>query len=195
MVNKRLHHLEIKVLIQYGPPELFSANSAGVWKSRFLGGFAGPFKWISVMHGRRHQDSMNTSAHEKRRWGRGGGESISLAMSHWLHCFTRFPGSRGFTSAMPLRRGERQAMKRVSTDHTQIWMREQSTKKGNECLLWLCGRAGWEGLGVVCTVNCNSLGRTEVTVIQECAKDTLKTILLWDNRSLGAYQNTDILTS
>lgn len=38
MVNKRLHHLEIKLLIQYGPPELFSANSAGVWKSRFLEG-------------------------------------------------------------------------------------------------------------------------------------------------------------
>lgn len=36
MVNKRLHHLEIKLLIQYGPPELFSANSAGVWKSLFF---------------------------------------------------------------------------------------------------------------------------------------------------------------
>lgn len=113
---------------------------------------SGPFKWISVMHGRRHQDSMNTFAHDKQRWGRGGGESISLAMSHWLHCFILFPGSRGFTSAMLPHKEEWRRWKAwVWSTHGFEWEEEKkkkATQRGNEGFVqrWV---------------------RTDVTVIQE----------------------------
>lgn len=132
-VHKHLHYNEIKMLIQYSSLELLNSLQVCVWFSFF----SGPFKWISVMHGRCHQDSMNTFAHEKRRWGRGGSESISLAMSHWLHCFILFPGSRAFTSAM-LPHREVEVMKSMSLGHTQIETEKQASvwnKKHKNILL------------------------------------------------------------
>lgn len=164
-----MHHLEIKMLIQYNlncfPPTLQVCE-------RFSFFFPGPFKWISVMHGCRHQGSMNTFAHEKWRWGRGGGESISLAMSHWLHCFIRFPGSRGFTSAILPHREEWRRWKSMSPGHTHR-SKLESRQHGEETRAGCVGGCAWvmRGFVMVCIVNCNSPVGIQLTETSDQAEE------------------------
>lgn len=67
-------------------------------------------------------------------------------MSHWLHCFILFPGSRGFTSAVPPHRGERRRMESVSPGHTRIQAgKDMATRRGADH--WLCVCVCWDGLG------------------------------------------------
>lgn len=132
------------------------------------------------MHQRHHQDSMNTFAHEKRRWGKGGSESISLAMSHWLHCFILFPGSAGFTSVMPPCRGETRWWKAWARATRRSKMGEQAA--GSVCVPGKRKRAlvvvvcGWAvhvcREGTYCELYCSvkSPQGIEVTVTQNQAQ-------------------------
>lgn len=149
MVNKRLHHLEIKLLIQYGPPELFSANSAGVWKSRFLEG---------VLPGHLNESVSCMAGAIKTRWillhmKSEGGEDVAVNPLASL-CLTDSIVLLGFPAAedSPLRcRCAEEREKSEPGPHTDLNARavNKERKWVLVVVVWVSGLRG-SGGGMYC---------------------------------------------
>lgn len=158
MVNKHLHHLAIKMLIQYNPSELFYANSVGVWQT------------FSFFRRRLNESASRMAGAIKTRWillhmKREGGEEVvvnplallCLTDSIVLCCFQAAEDSPPRCDSAGV-----EVMKSKSLGRTEIqWeSRQDSEEMAGEGGFCFCAWAG--GLGCVCVLVCRRLKRETV---------------------------------